>query len=317
MYDARQKIRDGFASFVLALQQNDLEAFDKVFCKDAVFETQPFGNFQGTREAKRRFCWQGPQLDVSRYKIYNNCIFAEEDHGLQSAYVVALTGQLLDGYLHHFQFGGHYLIYWKKREGQWKIVRMKYCLDMEFGNTSFVAGWWKMIDYTVYGGYKNHPIQPAVDAPWRLYPQKRGWSEDEKIIDLYNRYAWGIDEDDFEITASALSEKAWANIPGNAIPSKEALIAMLRSKRLKENTMSHVGKIVGVNRRDKTAELYVWRYEPHRIGTKILHAGNMDRMYYSVDYIFHAIIEDSEWKICQIDYQIGIFDAPVEDAVYQ
>lgn len=318
MTDDREKIKSRFEQFVIAVQDNRPFNMREILAHDVLFETQPMGIFRGADEVVRRFIWRGPSLDISRHQIFNHSLHIKKDTASQTGYVVALAGHKVNGYLHHFQYGGHFVNKWRREGGEWQLEQMKYQQDMEFGNTSFTAGWWKMIDYTIYGGYEFHPIDAGRDTPWRNY------SEDElpvkeQIADVYNRYAWGIDENDFEITASALTEDVYANIPGAPLHGRKPVLDMLKGKRDKENTMSHVGKIAGMDLDEKngSASLYVWRYEPHRIGTRILHAGNVNTQFYSVKYVFHIIRAAEGWKTRQIDYDIGVFGHPADDRVYQ
>jgi hypothetical protein len=315
--DNRSTIQTLFRKFILALQENSFPVFDEVFTKGTEFQTQHLGCFIGAEEAKAAFRWKGPRLNISRYQIYNHTLFNDSERAVQSAYLVALVGYVERGYLHHFQFGGHFLNSWRKIDGDWKITTMKFALDMEFGNTAFVSGWWKLIDYTVYGGYQFHPINSPIEAPWRQGISQDNWTEEEQVRDLYNRYAWGIDENDFALTASALAEDVTTHIPGQILRSREELIAMLRSKRDKENTMSHVGKFAGVSLNHHSATLFMRRYEPHRIGTRILHKGNVDTQFYSVQYTFSAEKKDSAWTIRQIDYDIRFLSFPYDGEIYQ
>lgn len=313
----RTEIKETFGQFVRGLEQNDSGLFGSVLAPECLMISETLGEICGAAAVTEKLCWKGAKLDFSRYRIYNNCIFQEGIQAVQSAYVVATVGERENHYLHWFTFGGHYLLRWRKEAGGWKLYQIKYCHDMECGNTSFVAGWWRLIDYDKRNGYENHPIQSKLEAPWRVMQNKADWSEEEKIIDLYNRYAWGIDEDDFELTASVMLDDIYSNIPGKSFRGKEKLLQLLESKRKKENTMSHVGKIVDVKIDGAEAAMRVWRYEPHRIGTKFTHAGNIDTMFYSVDYLWNLRRVQGEWMVAGIDYHTGVFGECDNGKLYQ
>lgn len=308
----RQIIKYRFEQFITALETNNLSIFDSLFDDNTMFNSNTLGKFLGVNEAKARFDWKGSPISVSRYRIYNHTLFVQNDTASQVAYIVALVGRTSMGYLHHFQFGGHYQISWKLISGVWKIVDLRYCHDMEFGNTAFVDGWWRMIDYSIFNGYEDHPIDSKISAPWRKFKDMSDWSDEEQIIDTYNRYAWGIDENDFEIMGSALSDSVIADINGKIITPKKELITFLRSKRLKENTMSHVGKVDHIEIEEDTAKLFLYRYEPHRIGNSILNIYNMNNSVYSVSYQFNLIKEQNIWIISRINYDVRFF-AVVDD----
>lgn len=313
----REKIRERFGEFIHGLEKNDNARFDNILAIDCRMISETLGELEGVEKIKESFCWKGPELDFSRYRIYNNCIFRKGSEAVQSAYVVATVGVKENDYLHWFSFGGHYLLLWQNKCDDWRLWQIKYCHDMECGNTAFVAGWWRLIDYDKWNGYERHPIYSQAEAPWRVMQDKSDWSEEEKIIDLYNRYAWGIDENDFEITASVMLEDVYTNISGNSFYGKESLLQILEAKRQKENIMSHVGKIVKVKVDGEVAVMRIWRYEPHRIGTKFIHSGNISTMFYSVDYLWHLKKIKEEWKVAGIDYNIGVFGEKDDGKIYQ
>lgn len=313
----RDKIKQQFEKFICALEKNDMSYLETVISSDCRMQSETVGEAEGLEIIKQKLKWRGPALDYSRYRIYNTCIFQKEDRAVQSSYVVATVGVKENYYLHWFTFGGHYLIDWKKEAEEWKMNHIRYCHDMECGNTAFVKDWWKLIDYDTWMGYEKHPICSAKEAPWRVMNNYEDWTEEEKIADLFCRYAWGIDEDDFEITESVMAENIQTNIPGKSFEGKGKLISMLEQKRKKENSMSHVGKIVSIKQTGDKAEMVVWRYEPHRIGTKFTHAGNIDTMFYSVDYLWHLEKQNDRWRVTGIDYNIGVFGEKDDGRYYQ
>ena len=146
----RDKIKQQFEYFVQGLEKNDAKFWEVVIAKDCRMQSETVGDAEGFDAVKEKLVWRGPKLDFSRYRIYNTCIFQEKDQAVQSAYVIATVGVKEDYYLHWFTFGGHYLINWIKEDAIWKMSSLKYCHDMECGNTSFVRGWWKLIDYDIW-----------------------------------------------------------------------------------------------------------------------------------------------------------------------
>lgn len=324
MMNERERIKEKFGAFIRGMERNEITILDSVLAVDCRMRSETLGDLKGVEKIKENLYWKGPKLDFSRYRVYNNCIFREGVQAVQSAYVVATVGVKENYYLHWFSFGGHYLLRWKaeedayeKKNTDWRLQEVKYCHDMECGNTAFVSKWWQLINYDKRNGYEKNPIDSQQEAPWRVMQNKSDWSEEEKIIDLYNRYAWGIDENDFEITASVMMDDIYSNIPERPLRGKEKLLEMLKAKREKENTMSHVGKIAGLKINGEEALMRIWRYEPHRIGTKFTHAGNIDTMFYSVDYLWHLKKVRGEWKAAEIDYNIGTFGEADDGRIYQ
>ena len=226
----KEKIKKQFEKFILSLEKNNISYFNRIFYEDCIIDSNTLGNINGISEIKNKFIWQGCPINFSRYRIFNNVIRVEGHNAVQSAYVVATVGNIKKDYFHYFIFGGHYLNYFEKTDNVWKIKKMKYCEDMEHGNTYFVSDWWHMIDYSKVNGYDHHPIDSMVESPWKII-KKFQQSDKEEIADIWNKYCWGIDEWDLETTASVLDENVFSNIPNNPINSRKELLELFKRKR--------------------------------------------------------------------------------------
>lgn len=297
-----------FAKLISDLKANAQADFDDLFTTNCSFNMSTLGSFKGTKAAREKFNWQGLPVNYKQFHIFNSCIRYADNHAVQTAYVIGKVGKLKNNYFHYFLFGGRYLINYSYSD-KWQISTLSYLEDMEFGNTIFVDNWWKMIDYRLVDGYSNQYIIPK-ESPWKKVENSMT-SDTEEIKDVWNKYAWGIDEWDLALTKSVLTLDVFSNIPGHPLYDRSSLLDLFLRKRKKENVMSHVGRIKKIKVEGEEAIMEVWRYEPHRMGTKFLTVSNPNSMFYTVKYLFHLNKKNNQWKAYQIDYHLGVFEDDV------
>ncbi len=313
--EERLLVKDQFLKYVNALESDDMNLLDEVLSKDVVLESTNYGNAIGLSNVKAKLKWQGVDINVSRYKIFNFVAFTENEVASQSAVVTALVGWKEETYLYYFNFGGYYLNDWTKEDGIWKIKHIRFNLDLEDGNSLFVKDWWNLIDYRYFEGIVRYPIISEVNNPWINIknPESLG-SEEEQVLDSYYRYSWGIDHGDFDLFQTCLADECYLferEKPSN----KEEIIAFMKYKRYKEAIMEHIWKIDSVEIKGNRAVLKTRRYEPHRMGTTKFNILNMYTDFYTgkFEYEFKKVngknYRDGGWKMisnrCVLSKVIG------------
>jgi hypothetical protein len=293
-----QQVKQVLRTYVEALETNDMDKLAGCLSDDIVLKTTNYGNANGKQNVINNLRWQGLEYNYAKYKIFNFVCFTSGDKARSSCVVTALIGQDDPDYFHYFQFGGYYVIDYKLENNEWKMNFIKFNLDMEDGNSLFVKGWWKLIDYRLYEGSLDYPICPEYDAPWNAFEHPDDPDDvKEQVKDALFRYAWGIDHSDFTVLGSAfadnvrmVNEKKDGNISGldtmGDTMNRDELIRFMKYKRLKEAVMEHIYNIVKIEVDGEYAKLEVYRYEPHRLGTTKLHKYNKDSDFYSGSFFY-------------------------------
>ena len=323
--EERLKVKEVFLDFVNILEKNDIEHFDDLLTEDVTLESTNYGYASGLKNVKEKLKWDGLPINFSRSRIFNFVAFTKNNIAKQSAVVTTLVGQNDKDYFHYFHFSGYFLNDFIQVNEKWKINKVKFNLDMEDGNTLFVKGWWKLIDYRFFEGAYPYPIVSEMEAPWRAIkdPDSLG-TEEEQVLDSYYRYCWGIDHADMGILLSCLDDyiefdKRAINLPLDPNPDSNfvsalEIVKIMKFKRFKEPVMEHIFKIKDINIKDDRATLVTYRYEPHRLGTKKFNKLNMHEDFYSGICEYEFVKRDNGWKMCKnLPRQLGVFSEVTYD----
>ncbi len=307
----RLMIKETFLKFVNIMESGKVDELEEILTEDVILMSSNYGNAKGIKDVIKKFKWSGLPIDFSRSRIFNFVVRNDENTAKQSAVVTTLVGNNDPDCFHYFHFGGYYLNDFIKVNDQWKISYIRFNLDMEDGNTLFVRGWWHLIDYRYFEGTVHYPIVSELDAPWRaIINPEPILDEKEQILDSFNRLNWGIDHADFDLAISSYDiekgdfsgmtsfMKAQHLIPEWSDAGIRDVIRLLKYKRYKEAIMEHIWKIHKLTINGNKAELTVYRYEPHRLGTTKFNKLNMHSDFFTtiIDYEF-VRRNDSDWKI--------------------
>lgn len=303
--EGRDEIKRVFERFVEILENNTTDALDEVLDENVELFSTNRGNARGLENVKRALEWQGTAVNYRRCRIFNFVAFTESGIGRQSAVVTTLVGIDDPDYFHYFQYGGYYLNDYALCGGEWKITRIRFNLDMEDGNTCFVRGWWKLIDYRYLEGAASYPIVSELDAPWTAVKHKESLGDErERVLDALYRYAWGIDHADMHIFMTCIDDGVSFGMTASGAPasdgeltSKGEMIRFMKYKRYKEAVMEHIYKIVSVVIDGDEAVVEAYRYEPHRMGTQKLNKYNKEWDFYTGKFEFVFARRDGEWKL--------------------
>jgi hypothetical protein len=312
----RLMIKETFLKFVNIMENGNVNELREILTDDVILMSSNYGNAQGINDVIKKLKWNGMPVDFARSRIFNFVVQNNENIAKQSAVVTTLVGNNDPDYFHYFHFGGYYLNDFIKIDDRWKISFIRFNLDMEDGNTLFVRGWWHLIDYRYFEGTEYYPIVSEIDAPWRAIENPEPiLDEREKILDTFNKLNWGIDHADFELAISSYDIEG-GDFSGMTSFMKEQhlipewheveirdVIRLLKFKRYKEAIMEHIWKIHALKIDGNRAELTVYRYEPHRLGTTKFNKLNMHYDFFTtvIDYEFtkndNNSGNDNTWKI--------------------
>jgi len=305
----RLMIKETFLKFVSIMERGTVDELREILTEDVILMTSNYGNAKGIENVIKKLRWNGMPVDFSRSRIFNFVVQNDENIAKQSAVVTTLVGNNDPDYFHYFHFAGYYLNDLVKISDQWKISYIRFNLDMEDGNTLFVRGWWHLIDYRYFEGTAYYPIVSEIDAPWRAIRNPEPiLDEKEQILDTFNRLNWGIDHADFELAISSYDTEngdfsGMANVmkEQNLIPEWDEagirdVVRLLKYKRYKEAIMEHIWKIHKLNIDGTRAEMTVYRYEPHRLGTTKFNKLNMHYDFFTTVLDYEFVKRDGDWR---------------------
>jgi ketosteroid isomerase-like protein len=304
----RKAIKDVFEAFLEALKRNDRKGILALLAKDVTADISMTGQVQGAKDVSEAFDWVDKDYTKKKFTVTNFVCRMKDGIAQQSAYIQVLLANIERGYLFPFEFGGEFLLSYRLENEVWKISSIKFDMQWEKGNTYFKKDW-NFLDYVLHKG-GNNTIVSEFDAPWRVIPDTEELgSEEEQIVDAFARYAWGLDNTDFDICRSCMTDDIYAIMPHSNYSGVRNLIAFFKNVNHKEAAVQHAARVVDIRYSDnKTkAQVVMYRIEPHRLGTKTLTKENIDYNVYSARYDCDMVKENGLWKFVKIDYKGKVF----------
>ncbi|USK58099.1 nuclear transport factor 2 family protein [Peribacillus asahii] len=262
----RSEIQHIFLTFSKALEENDVSSIRNYFTSDAEAIFSNLGQFKGADAIVTGLTQSIPEIDIVRYKITNSYIAVSGELAQQSAYLMGvLANDTGESELDNFQFGGHFTnTYIHTTEG-WKISELRFELDWYQGNQDFVFNW----DLDAgRGGWRQKINAPAIlselDAPWRVFPNSDEQGTDkEQIAETYIRYAWALDQADFDLLTTTFTEDAKADMsPFGPMDGQREIVSLLKLLRIGQPYMQHAATNFHVNVTGDTATMDIYRVVP-------------------------------------------------------
>lgn len=297
-----------FDSFVTALETDDEMILQKILDRTVSLKSSFLDPAEGRDEVIRAMKWKGAQMDIRKLRVFNNVIRSNDREAYQSAYFTLLFGKESRGYMDLMTGAIEQAIHYVRREDGWKIDRIKCMLTSEYGNTSFVSGWWQLPDYSKYLGGKP-VIDGHKDSPWMAMPEADDKNDKELIHELFRRYNWDIDNDVFEdlysITSKDFDCTSWGLAGTDEwakhLEWKRKRTTVISGRELpREAFWNHISSFTDLSISGDTASARIIRYEPNRLQNKFLHRYNMDIIYYPFTWTMDFIKEEDGWKFKSI-----------------
>lgn len=306
-----KEIKENFEKFVEAMEKDDYSEIGEYMSESVKGYFSTIGYVDGIDEMKEKMRWRGKHYDEHIIRITNFADRGNNTQVQQSAYIQGMVCVEKDDFLHVFLYGGHFAVSYEfdKNMERWLMTEIRYDTDYLSGNTDFVAGWWKMIDYQYFMGQKlSSNVLGELDSPWKRFPETvQKMSDEECVEDTFYHYAFSMDTADFTELMNTYDEEVCAVMPHGTFRGKRDFTAYFKYVRLKEATFSHAVIIKSIKVKKDRAEAVLYRTEPHRIGTKVIHRGNKEHVFFSAVYHNEFRKRGGKWYLSSISYEPGVF----------
>ncbi|MHA2787622.1 nuclear transport factor 2 family protein [Corynebacterium sp. S7] len=292
-----QQIDHAFSQLHQHILSGNAQALTTLFAPDARLFSSHLGEATGAEAIVVKlldgYGHLQPWLNVT-----NSHVRIRGDDAAQSAY---LSGGMRTPVA---LFGGHYTVRWSLDDEAWQISELRFVLDYIQAQESplEIPGW----DLAV----RPELIVSDFDAPWHVIPDSEpGRSIEEEIIGTYIRYAWGIDQQDIALLASAFTLDATADmVPFGKMGSGREIVGKLKSLRNGQPWMQHSLGRAEVQRIDDgagTATMHMYRDVPAWDPTPSAEKDN-----YGAWYSAELRREGEAWKFTSLIYYPQQVQAP-------
>ena len=324
---------DGFAQ---AVRTGQLDVLDDMLSNDCVASISMIKKgIRGIEEIKKALTWPGEQMDIRKFNIfdyvcryagnqaqvyfYNQCIVAKDD-GVN---------------VFPFVFGGQFCIHLIKKEEEWRMDSIKYDLSYDYGNTCFVRGKWKLMNYNQFYGH-TPMISHMSDSPWvRIPVDEEAGSEEEIAYQERYRSCYAMD-------AASVDELAALSVNGGSTKQRGPSLGVRKSvtkgggtqdtgtafeaadylnfqkeKIHKEARLQHVMVVNDIYREGDLRTTATYRSEYNRLYNRHYTRDNIHSIVFTVYQPSVEIFEDGKWYPYQNGFKGGVIFVPVDDDCIQ
>lgn len=302
----RDRIINQFCRFVAMMRDNDWRDMEAVFHQDASIEFSTVGKHRGIKEISQALSWDQSVINRRKAKAGNIVVRHTKEKASMISYGYFLYAADTEKGFHPVEYGGRFYIQFSKSD-EWKIDRILFDLDWEKGNTYFLKGW-TLMDQQVLMGHEQMFVS-ETEAPWLDFESfEDDRTGEEKLIETFVKYTVGEDTVNWALFHSVLDQDVHMYLtPTQSLTGSREVLKWMKVKRAREAAWEHFFRYRNIVWNENGASMEINRIEPHRLGTKVLHPGNFEGMWYSGTYRIEFCRTGEEWRIRQVSLEKGIF----------
>lgn len=312
-----EEIKETFQKFVQAWKTRDSDLLGECFVKEAACNLStvakyPCGGQHGIYGIKD-FVMEVPSPDFFYSQICNFVARINKDKAYQTATVVCLTGVHEEDQVRTMEFSALFANGWVRCEEGWRISEMRMDITEYAGDyQEFIDKWYfEKPELKYYFGIHLPCISGETDNAWFRIPEEENVkSDEEKILETFSRYAYGIDTLNFDLLPEALSDELIVNMAPWGAMDKREFMATLKFKRMAVRYWNHPARLEDVSVDGDKAFLRLHRMAGHKQSDHpvILTKENVDTIHACARYEIIMKKENDCWRIVRMDYFLGTID---------
>ncbi|MDE7286887.1 MAG: hypothetical protein K2N55_08630, partial [Lachnospiraceae bacterium] len=234
-------------------------------------------------------------FNVHTITITNIESMEAEDRIICNAIVHHLTGYEEKGVLYPFLFGGKYSFVVEGSSS--KIMKIKFDLEYEYGNTCYVKGQWKHFDF--HSGDRR--IQNSTDT---VYGRKKDMSTPQYAV---NCFFWAMDTLDDDLVKNVITKDfTWNNVDNDTTIQMADFKKFIREDKAWNDMQqySYRTEVVAWDRNECRMKLN--HLQPYKTGNKHLCNTTRYHQFFNEDMIITCISENGQWKVKQVDIEAKV-----------
>lgn len=204
-------IKGKFISFISMWKSKNTKSLDEIVLKDVKAYFSVVHNKEGGQHTifgVEKFIYSIQATDQMHYKICNYLCHVKDKKAQQCAEVSCICSNDTGEY---FLFVAAICCSWVKISSQWKMAEIR--IDIKDYDSPlkelFSNEWYFEEELAVFSATVHLPcILPDIDIPYFKIPDpEKLLTEEEKVIECFSKYNYGVDWLMFKLVKDALSDK--------------------------------------------------------------------------------------------------------------
>lgn len=323
------EIKEKFGAFIATWKNRNIKVLDNIIDQQIKCYMSIVGHYndgsQHTISGVKGFVLDFPQSDYFHTRICNYNCRCLDGKAQQIAHIVCTAANKSEESeeLDTFQFVVMFSNEWKRSDKSWKMTELRMDVLKEKGMlASFENEWFfeKPVN-KFFPGMHFSCIQGEMDSPWTKVPVCEDiLTEEEKIIDVFCKYNYGVDNCCFNYVCDVLHEDFMADIQPWGSANKRRFIQSLKFGRERDvYPWMHPfkAKSIKINGDEADVELYRTAGHRQRKHSIVFTKETIDQEYACARHSLKLKKVEGEWKIVVWNYFLGILDmGKYEDDLY-
>lgn len=297
------RIKLGNEQLIEAWQTGRVAQLVSTLTDDARFYSVQHGTQKGAQQVADALLKDTLEVEMTG-QITNHFASTQGDQGASSFYWSGFIQHPSKGIL---LIGCTLVTRWCLSDEVWRCEEIRLAMNWSHGGRAIMPHWSALPGQSGWRFGDAPPVLVSeLHSPWRLLPNMaRATSLENAMADLYAKYAFAVDQNDFALLSSVYSQDISGGFaPMGELQGRDQVVGMLKSFRHLAPFWQHFAQVVRleVEEDGQHARMIVARIMPERPwdeqGNKIFGAHYQLRT---------RLQEDGQWRICWTDYRPGWF----------
>lgn len=314
-----EQIKQKFEKFVNTWKTRDATVLENIVhpeikCYMSIAKAYPDGS-QHSKVGIQDFVRDFPQTDVLHINICNYVCRLNAKEAQQYAEVVCRAANFVSEKNAYdvFEFTTIVSNHWVHAGEEWLIDEIRMDVVDHGGELKdFFTDWhFESAKVEYFPGIHLPCLQGELDSPWvKIKDAEDILTEEEKVIQTFWRYNYGVDTLSFENIREVLSDNVVLNMQPFGSMNKRIGMETLKCNRQKNRYWAHPYLVKSISIQDDLANVEFYRVaghkqrnHPYRYTMENIDSNHADA---KVDMLLRK--ENGAWKILKFNYFLGIID---------
>jgi len=313
------EIKKKFSTFISMWNDKNVKEIDTMIDPEIIcFMSVEKAYTCGSKHSKYGICDfinDMAPCDVFHTRICNYVCRVHDEEAHQSAHIAGLAVKIdkADDKVKTFEFTAMLSNHWEKKRGSWIMTELRMDIINNGGDFVEFADKWYFEEATpkTFPGLHLPCINGELDSPWNRIPEAEDvLSDEEKIIETFSQYAFGIDYLVFDHVMKAATDDVISIIAPWGAMDLRTWISALKYHRQKDRYWGHPGKPGKITIHNDEASMEIYRMAGHkqRSHPYIYTQDNINEEHACAFYKLRLRKSNGNWKISHCQYYLGIVE---------